>query len=123
MRAAKHASSAGSVINIGDCPVGHRQVRTAPYQFGKLQRLQLQPLTLGKSFCENDFRKHLVAPLEKLKLKVTAACLRKLRGTAVQIAHHRTVTSLVFLRELEGELSGPSAVSWSENEGSRCTGR
>jgi len=85
---------------ISDCTVGHRQDRTAPCQHSRLQRLQLQPLTLGESFWGNDFRKPLVAPLEKLKLKVTAACLRKMRETAVQIVRRRTVTSVVD-RELE----------------------
>ena len=101
LRAAKHASSADSVIVIGDCTVGHRQGRMAPYQHCRLQRLRLRPLTLGKIFWENEFRKHLVALLEKLK--VTAAYLRKLRGTAVQTARRRTVTTFVD-RELEVNL-------------------
>ncbi len=109
-------------MSVSECTVGHRQGRTAPYQRCRLQRLHLQPLTLGESFWENDFRKHLVAPLEKLKLKVTAACLRKLRGTAVQTVRRRTMTSFVD-RELEGRLSSSSAIQWPDHGRSRCTGR
>jgi hypothetical protein len=109
LRAAKHASSADSVTIIRDYTVGHRQGRTAPYQHCRLERLQLQPLTLGESVWETDFRKFLVAPLEKLKLTVTAASPRKLRGTAVQVARRRTVTTFVD-QELEGQTAGPIAV-------------